>query len=85
MKDGEKKNINLVHVATLALDSQPRRRLARARAKKSVRECEDEDSHSQVSFHWESWSPGGLLNLQRMIIEVKTPCIKEFFISLKSY
>jgi hypothetical protein len=54
-------------------------------AKRSVRECEEEDSHSQVSSHFGSWSPSGLSNLQRIIAEVKTPCIKEFFIPLKIY
>jgi hypothetical protein len=52
---------------------------------KSVRECEDEDSHSQVSSHCGSWSPSGLPNLYRAIVEVKTPRIEEFFISLESY
>jgi hypothetical protein len=27
-----------------------------------LRECEDEDSHSQVSSYFGSWSPNGLLN-----------------------
>jgi hypothetical protein len=31
----------------------------------SVRKCEDEDSHSQVSSHCGSWSLGGFSNLQR--------------------
>jgi hypothetical protein len=73
------------YVATLALGLRPRRRLARAWAKRSVRECEDEDSHSQVSFHFGSWSPSGLPNLQRAIAKVKAPCIEKFFISLESY
>jgi hypothetical protein len=72
-------------VATLVLDSRSRRRLARARAKKSVRKCEDENSHSQVSFHCERWSPDGLPNFQRAITEVKTSCIEELFMSLESY
>jgi hypothetical protein len=67
-------------VTTLALSSRPRQRLARAQAKRNVRECEDEDSHSQASSHFGSWSPDGLPNLQRVIIEVKTPRIEEFFI-----
>jgi hypothetical protein len=70
---------------TLALDLWPRRRLAKVHAKKSVRECEDEDSRSQVSFHCESQSSGGLPNFQRVIAEIKTPRIEEFFITLKSY
>ncbi len=32
-------------VTTLALGSRPRQRLVRTHAKRSVRECEDEDSH----------------------------------------
>jgi hypothetical protein len=50
-----------------------------------LRECEDEDSHSQVNSYFGSWSPGALLNFQRVIAEVKTPHIEEFFISLESY
>jgi hypothetical protein len=50
-----------------------------------LRECEDEDSHFQMSSYFESWSPNGLLNLQRVITKVKTLYIGEFFISLKSY
>jgi hypothetical protein len=61
------------------------KRVTRARAKRSVRECEDEDSHSQVSSHFGSWSLDELPNLQRIITEVKTPHIEEFFISLESY
>ncbi len=41
--------------------------------------------HSQVNSHFGSWSPGGLPNLQRVIVEIKTPCIEKFFISLESY
>jgi hypothetical protein len=48
---------------------RPRQRFARARAKRSVRECENEDSHSQVSSHFESSSPSGLPNLQRAIVK----------------
>jgi hypothetical protein len=46
--------------------------------------CEDEDSHSQVSFYFGSWSPDGFPNLQRAIVEVKTHHIEEFFISLET-
>jgi len=31
------------------------------------------------------WSPGGLSNLQKAIVGVKTQWIEEFFISLKIY
>jgi hypothetical protein len=48
-------------------------------------ECKDEDSHSQVSSYFGSWSPGGLPNFQRAIIDVKTPLIEDFFISLESF
>ncbi len=40
-------------VATLALGSWPRQKFARARAKRNVTKCENEDSHSQVSSHLE--------------------------------
>jgi hypothetical protein len=44
----------------------------------SVKECEHEDSHSQVSSHFGSWSPGGFPNLHKAIVKVKKPCIEEF-------
>jgi hypothetical protein len=72
-------------ITTLALGSRPRQRFTRALAKRSVRECEHEDSHSQVSSHFRSWSLGGLPNFQRAITKVKTPRIEDFFISSKSY
>jgi hypothetical protein len=71
-------NINEVHhstnfeahlskiVATLALGSRPKQRVARLRAKRETREhftcsreCKecDEPSHSQVNSHVGSWSP----------------------------
>jgi hypothetical protein len=61
------------------------KKVTRVRAKKSVRECEDEDSHSQVNSHFGNWSPSEFSNFQRAIIQVKTPRIEEFFISLESY
>jgi hypothetical protein len=72
------------YVATLTLGLQPRQGLAKVRAK-SVGECENGHSHSQVNSHFGSWSPGGLSNLQRVIARVKTHFIKELFISLKRY
>ncbi len=69
-------------IATLALGSRPRQKGLKGAGQE---ECENEDSHSQMSFPFRSWSPGGLLNLQRMIVEVKTPRIEEFFISLEIY
>ncbi len=59
--------------------------LSRIVATLALRECEDEDSHSEVGSHVGRWSFGGLSNLQKTIIKVKTPCIGEFFISLESY
>jgi hypothetical protein len=44
----------------------------------------NEPSHSQGNSHFGSWSPGGLLNLQRAIKRVKTHWIEAFLISLKS-
>ncbi len=61
------------------------KRVIKAQVKRSVKECEDENSHSQVNPHFGSRSLGGLLNIQRTIIKVKTPCIKDFFISLEIY
>jgi hypothetical protein len=37
-----------------------------------------------VSSHFGSWSPDGLLNLQRAIAGVTTHSIEKFFISLKN-
>jgi hypothetical protein len=47
-------------VASLVLGSRPTQRFTKVRAKRSVKECEHEDSHSQVSSHFGSWSPDGL-------------------------
>jgi hypothetical protein len=74
----------VISIAILALGSQPRQRLARMWANRSVRECEDENSHSQMSSHFGSWSPGGLPNFRRTIVEIKMPHIEKFFISLES-
>jgi len=80
-----------INVATLALGSWPRQGLAKTWAKeaqeshfmpprvqKSVREWTF--THSQVSSHFGSWSPDGLLNLQGAIEGVKTHWIEKFFI-----
>ncbi len=79
-----KPKLTLYHlsVATLALGSRPRQKGFKGAGQEV---CENEDSHSQVSSPFGSWSLGGLPNLQRAIAEVKTPCIKEFFILLESY
>jgi len=74
-----------IDVATLALGSRPKQRFAKVRAKRSVRECENEDSHSQVNSHFGNWSLGGLPNLQIAITKVKTPRIEDFFISSENY
>ncbi len=72
-------------VVALTSGSQPKQRFIRVRAKRSVRECEHEDPHSQMSSHFGSWSLGGLPNLHKAIVKVKTPRIEEFFISSKKY
>jgi len=72
-------------ITTLALGLRPRQRLTRVQAKRNVRECEHEDSHSEVSSHFGSWNLGGLSNLQKEIAKVKTHCIEKFFISSKIY
>jgi hypothetical protein len=38
-----------------------------------------------MNSHVESWSLGGLLNLQITIARVKTPFLEKLFISLESY
>jgi hypothetical protein len=52
------------------------------------RECRrvwgNEPSHSQMSSHFGSWSPDGFLNLQRVILGIKTDWIMVFLISLES-
>jgi hypothetical protein len=48
-------------------------------------EGENEHSHSQMNFHYGSWSPSGLPKHQRLIKKGKTPRIEDFFISLESY
>jgi len=76
-------------VATLALGSWPRQGLARSQAKREAQEWRkvwgNEPSHAQRSFHFGSWSLGGFLNVQRVIIRVKTQWFEEFFIPLESY
>ncbi len=67
------KKVELAHahyevstIATLTLGSDQSKGLqgCRPRGKlESVGECENEHSHSKVSSHFASWSPGGLLNL----------------------
>jgi len=74
--------IDKICVTTLALGSRPRQKGLKGVSQK---ECENEDSHSQVSSPFGSWSFGGLPNLQRAIAKVKTPHIEEFVISLEKY
>ncbi len=45
----------------------------------------NEPPHSQVSSHFGSWSPNGLLNFQRVISGVKTHWIEKFLISLENF
>jgi hypothetical protein len=40
--------------------------------------------HTPREFHFGSWSPNGLPNLQRAIAGVKTQWLEEFFISMES-
>jgi hypothetical protein len=44
----------------------------------------NEPPHSQVNSHFGSWSPNRFLNLQKVIVGVKTHWIEEIFISLES-
>jgi hypothetical protein len=76
-------------VATLALGLRPKQGLARLWAKRrslgvkgSVREW---TLTLPRELHLGSWSPDGLLNVQREITRVKTQWIQEFFIPLESY
>jgi hypothetical protein len=43
----------------------------------------NETTHSQVDFHFGSWNPHGILNLQKGISRVKIDWIKKFLIPLK--
>jgi hypothetical protein len=43
----------------------------------------NEPTHSQLSFHFGSWSPNGLSNFQKAITGVKIHWIKKFLIPLK--
>jgi len=56
-------NTTIEDVATLSLGLRLRQRLTRVWAKKGVKKCEDEDSHSQVNFHFGNSNPDGLPNL----------------------
>jgi hypothetical protein len=42
----------------------------------------NEPSHSQREFNFGSWSPSTLLNFQKEISGVKTPCLKEFLYTI---
>jgi len=50
----------------------------------SVRRCERMNPHTPREFHFGSWSPNGLPNLQKEIAGAKTAWLEEFFISMKS-
>jgi len=45
----------------------------------SVRRCEGMNSHTPREFHFGSWSPSGVPNLQRAIAGVKIQWLEEFF------
>jgi len=74
--------VDTMVIATLALGLRPRQKGSKGAGQEK---CENEDSHSQVNSPFGSWSPSGLSNLQRAIVEVKTFCIHELFISLENY
>ncbi len=77
MPTGTWMNFGLKHVATLALGSRPSH---------CARKCEGMNPpHSQVSSHFGSWNPNGLLNLQKVITWDKTHWIEKFLISLENY
>jgi len=65
--------IVIIHVTTLALGSRPRKKGLKGAGQE---ECENEDSHFQVSSPFRGLSSCGLLNFQRAIAEVKTPRIE---------
>jgi hypothetical protein len=55
-------------------------------APESATECEGIDPHTPKGTPMLGvWSPGGLLNVQRVIARVKTQWIERFLISLESY
>jgi hypothetical protein len=83
-------------VTTLALGLWPRQRAWKGEGQKwnpivtfalmGVWEMwRNELTHSQVGSHFGSWSFNGLLNLLRVIWEVKTHWIKELFIPLEIF
>jgi hypothetical protein len=75
-------------VATLALGSWPRQGLARLGAKRKPRsegKCEGMNLHiPKGTSILGVWSLGGLSNIQRAIIGVKTQWIETFFISFET-
>jgi hypothetical protein len=93
------KSLNKRNVTTLALGSQPRQKhgkcvsqkcnprvtLALLGERRSVwrNVWRNEPTHSQVDFHFGSWSPYGVLNFWRASLGFKTHWIKNFFIKLK--
>jgi hypothetical protein len=50
-----------------------------------VGECEGMNPHTPKESHFGSWNLGGLLNIQRAIVGVKTQWFEELFISLKRF
>jgi hypothetical protein len=51
----------------------------------SVGKCEGMNTHSQVGFHFGSYSPDGLPNFQRANTKIKTHWIEEFLIPLERF
>jgi len=77
------------NVATLTLGTRPRQGVARLQAKRKLMsegKCEGMNLHTPKGASTLGvWSPGGLLNLYRAIVEVKTHWIEKFIRSLGSY
>jgi hypothetical protein len=77
------------NVVTLALSSQQRQGLVRLRAKRkpgSEGKCEGMNPHTpKGACTLGVWSLGGLPNLQKAIVGIKTKWIEKFLISLKTY
>jgi hypothetical protein len=67
------------------LQAKMKSRICISRSHECKRVLGNEHSHSQVNSHFGSWSPNGLLNLQKAIARVKTHWIEKFFILLEIY
>jgi hypothetical protein len=89
------KILGIAIVATLALGTQPKQGGCKVVGQEGARESlhmlpgmqESEGKWTLTlprEFNLGSWSPGGLLNLQKEILGVKTPWLEECFIPLES-